>query len=137
MADDGSGADISIPSFLMFKVDAGQIKAQVRANHPVQIEMQWSQKRNERVEYELWTTPSDPFSKVFQKRFKPFAEALGDRAYFTPHLYIYDGKSVTVRAILGRTHVSTCARTMEGIVRLTLTMSLKVAFLEQMLSRKV
>ena len=31
MADDGSGADISIPSFLMFKQDADPIKAEVMA----------------------------------------------------------------------------------------------------------
>ena len=42
MADDGSGADISIPSFLMFKQDADPIKAEVMANHPVRIEMAWS-----------------------------------------------------------------------------------------------
>lgn len=43
------------------------------------------------MEYDLWTTPSDPVSKEFQKKFKPVSQALGDRAYFTPHMYIYDG----------------------------------------------
>jgi hypothetical protein len=41
MADDGSGGDISIPSFLMFKRDADKIKDEVLQNHPVQIEMSW------------------------------------------------------------------------------------------------
>jgi len=92
MADDGSGGDITIPSFLMFKVDADQIKAEVRANHPVQVEMQWAlPKPDDRVEYDLWTTPSDPVSKDFQQKFMPIAQALGDRAYFTPHMYVYDG----------------------------------------------
>lgn len=92
MADDGSGGDISIPSFLMFKVDADQIKAELQANHMVQVEMQWAlPKPDDRVEYDLWTTPSDPVSKDFQKKFEPVAQALGDRAYFTPHMYIYDG----------------------------------------------
>lgn len=92
MADDGSGGDISIPSFLMFKKDADEVKAELRANHPVQIEMQWALPQpDDRVEYDLWTTPSDPVSKDFQQKFKPVAEALGDRAYFTPHMYIYDG----------------------------------------------
>lgn len=92
MADDGSGGDISIPSFLMFKVDADEIKAELQANHMVQIEMQWALPTpDDRVEYDLWTTPSDPVSKDFQKGFKAVAEALGSHAYFTPHMYIYDG----------------------------------------------
>ena len=92
MADDGSGGDVSIPSFLMFKVDADQVKAELKANQMVQIEMQWAlPSPDDRVEYDLWTTPSDPVSKDFQKNFKPVAQALGSHAYFTPHMYIYDG----------------------------------------------
>jgi len=92
MADDGSGADISIPSFLMFKQDADPIKAEVMSNHPVRIEMAWSlPSPDDRVEYDFWSTPTDLVSKDFQKQFKDAAQALGDRAYFTPHMYIYDG----------------------------------------------
>jgi hypothetical protein len=92
MADDGSGADISIPSFLMFKRDADKVKDEVKNNRPVQIEMAWSlPKPDDRVEYDLWTTPSDMVSKDFLKSFKNIARALGDRAYFTPHMYVYDG----------------------------------------------
>mmetsp|Transcript_21544 Transcript_21544/g.63133 ORF Transcript_21544/g.63133 Transcript_21544/m.63133 type:complete len:307 (-) Transcript_21544:363-1283(-) len=92
MADDGSGSDISIPSFLMFKKDADSVKAELRANHPVQIEMTWAlPSPDDRVEYDLWTVPSDLVSRDFQKNFKEVAVALGDRAYFTPHQYIYDG----------------------------------------------
>lgn len=92
MADDGSGADISIPSFLMFKRDADTIKDELMQNRPVQIEMAWSlPSPDDRVEYDLWTVPSDQVSRDFLTKFKPVAEALGDRAYFTPHMYIYDG----------------------------------------------
>lgn len=92
MADDGSGNDISIPSFLMFKQDADLVKAEVMANHPVRIEMTWSLPNpDDRVEYELWTTPTDIISRDFQKDFKEAAVALGKRAYFTPQMYIYDG----------------------------------------------
>lgn len=92
MADDGSGQDISIPSFLMFKKDADAVKAELRANHMVQIEMTWAlPSPDDRVEYDLWTTPSDLVSRDFQKAFKDVAVALGDRAYFTPHMYVYDG----------------------------------------------
>lgn len=92
MADDGSGKDISIPSFLVFKQDADQIKAEVMANHHVRIEMTWSLPNpDDRVEYELWTTPTDVISRDFQADFKEAAVALGKRAYFTPQMYIYDG----------------------------------------------
>jgi hypothetical protein len=92
MADDGSGSDISIPSFLMFKHDADMVKTELENNRPVQLEMAWSlPSPDDRVEYDLWTTPSDKVSKDFLRSFKDIAEALGDRAYFTPHMYIYDG----------------------------------------------
>ena len=92
MADDGSGNDISIPSFLMFKQDADLVKAEMMANHPVRIEMSWSlPSPDDRVEYELWTTPTDVISRDFVKTFKEAAVALGSRAYFTPQMYIYDG----------------------------------------------
>lgn len=92
MADDGSGSDISIPSFLMFKQDADPIKAELKANHMVRIEMAWSLPNpDDRVEYELWTTPTDIISREFQRQFKDAAVALDKHAYFTPHMYIYDG----------------------------------------------
>mmetsp|Transcript_13175 Transcript_13175/g.28507 ORF Transcript_13175/g.28507 Transcript_13175/m.28507 type:complete len:520 (-) Transcript_13175:135-1694(-) len=92
MADDGSGSDISIPSFLMFKQDADPVKAEAEANHPVRLEMTWAlPSPDDRVEYELWTTPTDVISRDFQKEFKMAAVALGKRAYFTPQMYIYDG----------------------------------------------
>ena len=92
MADDGSGSDISIPSILMFKRDADMVKDELTANRPVQLEMTWSlPDTDDRVEYDLWTTPVDSFSRNFLHGFKTVAEALGDRAYFTPHMYIHDG----------------------------------------------
>ena len=92
MADDGSGNDISIPSFLMFKQDADLVKAEMMANHAVRIEMSWSlPSPDDRVEYELWTTPTDIISRDFIRTFKEAAVALGSRAYFTPQMYIYDG----------------------------------------------
>ena len=92
MADDGSGSDISIPSFLMFKQDSDPVIAEMKANHMVRVEMSWSLPNpNARVEYELWTTPTDTVSKEFQQQFKEAAVALGSHAYFTPHMYIYDG----------------------------------------------
>jgi len=92
MADDGSGGDVSIPSFLMFKHDADKVKDQLIEDQPVQLEMSWSLPNpDDRVEYDLWSTPSDAHSKQFLLDFKAVSEALGDRAYFTPHQYVYDG----------------------------------------------
>jgi len=92
MADDGSGSDITIPSFLMFKKDADEVKAELRANNMVQIEMTWKLPRpDDRVEYDLWTVPTEIASRDFFKDFKSAALKLGDRAYFSPHMYIYDG----------------------------------------------
>lgn len=92
MADDGSGSDISIPSFLVFKQDADKMKAVLLKNQPIRVEMSFSIPDPEaRVEYDLWTTPTDTISQGFLATFKEAAIALGDRAFFTPRNYIYDG----------------------------------------------
>jgi hypothetical protein len=93
LADDGSGSDISIPSFLMFKNDADLIKDELKkGDHPVLVEMKWSLPTlNDRVEYHVWTVPEGDVSKEFFTNFKKLAIALGSSAYFTPHMYIYDG----------------------------------------------
>ena len=93
MADDGSGGDITIPAFLMFKMDAMGIIAEVKdRDSPVQIEMSWSLPHpDSKVQYELWTVPSEEVSKAFQKSWKDVAVKMGDKLYFTPRQYIYDG----------------------------------------------
>ncbi|KAL9178375.1 hypothetical protein ACHAXT_000022 [Thalassiosira profunda] len=92
MADDGSGADIAIPSVLMFKQDADLVKADAQANIPIRAVMSWPLPvADDRVEYELWTTPTHASSEEFLREFKEAAVALGDRAYFTPQMYIFDG----------------------------------------------
>ena len=76
----------------MFKKDADLIKAELKDNRPVQVEMKWSLPTpDDRVEYDLWTVPGDTVSKEFFSNFKKLAIALGEHAYFTPHMYIYDG----------------------------------------------
>jgi len=93
MADDGSGGDITIPAFLIFKQDAYGIIQEVKEREmPVQIEMSWSLPHpDSKVEYELWTVPSEEVSKEFQKNWKDVAEKMGDKLYFTPRQYVYDG----------------------------------------------
>jgi len=93
MADDGSGADVSIPSMLMFKHDADKIKDVLMSNHPVRIEMQWSLPQpDDRVEYDIFSSPTDPVTRNFFHEFKHIARALGKRAYFTPHMFVFDGE---------------------------------------------
>lgn len=92
MADDGSGSDISVPSFLMFKQDADKVKETLKDNTMVQMQMSWALPApDDRVEYTLWSTPTEIVSRDFERQFKHAAKALGDKAYFTPHMYIYDG----------------------------------------------
>lgn len=92
MADDGSGSDISIPSFLMFKEDVDPVREALKNNELVRLEMTWKiPNPDDRVEYDLFTTPTDVISRPFQDQFKAAALALGKHAKFTPHMYIYDG----------------------------------------------
>jgi hypothetical protein len=94
MADDGSGGDVTIPAFLMFKVDADAVKEEVKdRGGVVQLEMSWALPApDSKVEYELWTVPSEEVSKDFQKQWKDIAKVFGSHSYFTPHQYIYDGE---------------------------------------------
>uniref|UniRef100_A0A7S4JDJ8 PA domain-containing protein n=1 Tax=Odontella aurita TaxID=265563 RepID=A0A7S4JDJ8_9STRA len=94
MADDGSGSDISIPSFLMAKEDANVVKELLKAKQPVQMEMAWAlPSPDNHVRYELWTTPSTRIGKNFPRQFKEAAVALGEHASFQPYMYIYDGQA--------------------------------------------
>ena len=92
MADDGSGSDVSIPSFLLFKEDADEIKDVLQRNQHVRAQMSFKVPAPDaRVEYQLWTDPSDVVSRALEQTFGLAASALGDRASFKPHPYIYDG----------------------------------------------
>ena len=92
MADDGSGGDVTIPAFLLFKVDAKLIIEEVKRDSPVQVEMSWDVPHPDtKVQYELWTVPSEEVSKDFQKNWKDAAVKMGNKLYFSPRQYIYDG----------------------------------------------
>ena len=94
MPDDGSGMDISIPAFLLFKQDADPIKEKLKANVPVLVEMSWNLPSNggENVKYEFWTVPTDQISKDFYQEFALYADKL-ERTDFQPHLYLQNGLS--------------------------------------------
>lgn len=76
----------------MFKEDVDPIRDALKANQMVRMEMTWAIPTKEaRVEYDLFTTPTDTVARQFLDQFKVAAIALGDHAKFTPHMYIYDG----------------------------------------------
>jgi hypothetical protein len=92
MGDDGSGADVTIPSFLIFKQDSDPMKDAIMKDQHVRIEMAFSVPApDSRVEYDIWLSPADPVSRPLLDTFKEGAVALGEKAFFTPHMYIYDG----------------------------------------------
>ncbi|CAN0096518.1 unnamed protein product, partial [Laminaria digitata] len=94
MADDGSGADIAIPSFLMKKMDAGTIKDRLRERQNVQAEMTWSLPApDDRVEWSLWTSAMDTSAAPFKRDFKEIVKTLGKSAQFTPFYVVYNGAS--------------------------------------------
>ncbi len=102
MADDGSGADITVASFLLFKQDADPIKAYLKQDKMVRAEMSWQLPAPDaRVEYELWSTPKEPVSAPFKQNFREVAVALGEHAQFTPHFYVYDGIFAGCRGVDG------------------------------------
>jgi len=94
MADDGNGGVVTIPSFLMLKQDADIIKNTLKSNQNVQVKMSWNMPApDDRVEWDLWSTPSETVSQHFQASFLDKVIALGAHAFFTPHYYVYDGIS--------------------------------------------
>ncbi len=98
MADDGSGYDITIPSVLIFKQDADPLKESLLHKKSVRMELTWSLPNpDDHVEWDLWTSPTDYVSAEFKHEFKSAIEAFGERASFTPHMYIYDGLNAECR----------------------------------------
>lgn len=96
MADDGSASDISIPSFLVLKLDADEIRNALLQNQQLQIEMKFAIPTiDQRVEYALWTSPFDSITPdLFFADIPIIAKALGNSVYFTPHEYIHNGTSI-------------------------------------------
>ena len=83
---------MTIPSFLMFKQDADPVKDVLRQNKIVRMQMLWKLPNpDSTVKYLIWTTPTEPVSLPLQKEFWHVAKALGKKAQFTPHMYIYNG----------------------------------------------
>ena len=93
LTDDGSGGDITIPSFILYKEDADAIKQVLMKNQQVVLSIGFSIPATDaRVEYELWTSPTDVFlDERFWSSVRAAALALGEHAAFTPHMSFHDG----------------------------------------------
>lgn len=92
MVDDGSGSDIYIPSMLLRKNDGDKLKATLKNNTGILMELAFGFSQDERVKYQVWTTPTDPVSRQFLSSFSKVAQAFGNHAAFQPRQYFHSGK---------------------------------------------
>ena len=91
MADDGTGADITVPSVLISRADGDTLETYVGSSD-VMLQMQWSIPHPDgRVEWSLWTSSNDAYSREFKTVFGAVSTDLGSKAMFTPRYYILDG----------------------------------------------
>lgn len=102
MADDGSGGDVNIPSFLLGKFDTDKFKECILGTGaagslcaqptPVVVSMEWSLPRTDGVVYfDLWTTAEEVNAAAFRRDIAYLIEPLGASIQFEPHFFIYDG----------------------------------------------
>mmetsp|Transcript_17790 Transcript_17790/g.32956 ORF Transcript_17790/g.32956 Transcript_17790/m.32956 type:complete len:469 (-) Transcript_17790:155-1561(-) len=110
LADDGSALDVTIPSFLMNKLDAFKLKQTLQGegrrhlnSQPVQMDLTWSlgnaNGNDGRVQYDLWTSPTDLFGNQFIETFRPIANAFGSQATnFHPHMVLINGTRINCNA---------------------------------------
>ena len=95
MADDGSGGDITIPGFLIYKEDATPMKeAIVDKGQSVLMGVRWhkpSLGKTDSVHFGLWMDFFDEYSKKLFHDIGPIVNALGDRGTFYPHYMLHNG----------------------------------------------
>jgi len=91
--DDGTGGDITIPSFMIYKPDAEVLIEQLKRGTDVEVSLSWPvpQAFNERTEFVLWTTPDDVMNHQFIHTFASAVKELRNRAMFKPKMFIKDG----------------------------------------------
>jgi len=110
MADDGTGSDIVMPSILLTKTDADSLKAYLiekNGSEQVLVQMKWFMPRpDDRVEWDLWTSPTDKDAERFKQNFYTSELALAEHAFLVPHYRIYqcaqDGTCSTMCTNEGR-----------------------------------
>ena len=118
MADDGSGHNIAIPSYLISHYDGQLLKNAICGSAgapwnpssqdptvasdscksgadgaPVMLTMRWDVPRpTGKVTWSLWTSSEDWHGGTFKQEFKDIAERLYGKAEFSPNYFFYDGK---------------------------------------------
>ena len=92
MADDGSGGDISIPGFLLYKDDATPlVQAIVDKHQSLLMKIRWHKPQSDSVHFGLWMDILDDYSKKLFQDIGPIVNALGDRGTFFPHYMLHNG----------------------------------------------
>jgi hypothetical protein len=95
MVNDGSGADVSIPSFLLYKIVANSLIDKLKHNQPVLMELTWGLNdpvAGSAVHFSLWTTAHDPVLDLqTYQHFRQIAAALAPKALFEPRFSLIDG----------------------------------------------
>jgi hypothetical protein len=102
LVNDGSAADISIPSFYLKKPFSEQLKDQLRKNQPVLMELQWGlsesimnedgQGSNNKPQIQFWTTAYDPHVRLeTYMNIRTISQALSDHIDFLPQYSIING----------------------------------------------
>lgn len=97
LVNDGSGADVSIPSFFIMKPLGDALKDRLREkNLPALVELQWGIREEDmthsRPRFHLWTTAYDPLvSLETYVDMRTVAKAFHDVADFSPRHSVIDG----------------------------------------------
>lgn len=89
MADDGSGGDVSIPGFLLYRDDALPIKETIADQKTsVLMSIRWQKPKVDTIKFGLWT---DMLEDEWIDNVGPIVNALGDRGHFHPHYVLHNG----------------------------------------------
>lgn len=102
LADDGSGAQVTIPAFMIGREDAERIKGCLlgqgvgcTSGQPLFASMAWDLPDNAGgVEWELWLEPNDAPAVAFRNEIRPYVKYFGTSVQFSPQFFIFDGSQL-------------------------------------------
>jgi len=95
--------DVLTPSVIIYYEDGLLLKQDIldakKTESTLQVSITYSLPNPDgRVEYDLWTTSSDPAAAPFKHSFGAIAQLLGDAALFTPYMFTIVDNSCRPRA---------------------------------------
>ena len=97
LPNDGSGGDVTIPSFLLRKLDGQTLKHKLQQdNQLIQVELEWGiphyTYEQTKLQVDLWTTIVDPTLYTLNNdHLLEFLSAMDDYVVWIPHFVVYDG----------------------------------------------